>query len=46
MFIRKMVEYIASDSNNSLFVFILVQHGEELKDSINNVIDNVILRDV
>lgn len=46
MFIRKMVDYVASDSNYLLFVFILVQHGEELKDSINKVIDNVILRDV
>ena len=46
MFIRKMVEYIASDSMIWSVVTYLVQNGDELRNSVNSIIDDVILRDV
>ena len=46
MFIRKMVEYVASDSMIWSVVTYLVQNGDELRNSVNSIIDDVILRDV
>ena len=46
MFIRKMVEYVASDSMIWSVVTYLVQNGDELTNSVNSIIDDVILRDV
>ena len=46
MFIRKMVEYVASDSMIWSVVTHLVQNGDELTNSVNSIIDDVILRDV
>lgn len=46
MFIRRMVEYVASDSRIFFLLCELVQNGTELTDSINKTIDDVILRDV
>ena len=46
MFIRKMVEYVASDSMIWSVVTHLVQNGDELTNSVNSIIDDVTLRDV
>ena len=46
MFIRKMVEYVASDSMIWSVVTYLVQNGDELRNSVNSISDDVILRDV
>lgn len=46
MFIRRMVEYIASDSKGYVCIFDLVQNGNEFTDSINKAVNDVILRDV